>query len=325
MLAGLEFLLSKRIVLITGKGGVGRSSVSAAIALAAARAGKRVLIAELGDSGADGERPTHDYSPLARLFGRERLPETREPLLPGVWGKVLLPLEGHELFLTSVFRVHALAKAALHSEALRRLFQAAPSLREVGIFYGILTLLRAKEDDGSFENELIVIDMPATGHTLSLTGLPRVLISMVSRGPIADSLREGQSYLNDPKSCAAFVVTLPETLPISETIELVEGLKSSAMPVGGVILNHLPADPFAPDERAELGELLGKAREAGVDLLGARSFGYYEEARREAARLEREISVPLIRLPDAPPGCESLVSFLADSLLSMSAIREGVR
>jgi anion-transporting ArsA/GET3 family ATPase len=284
-----------------------------------------VLLAELGDGASDGDRVTHDYSPLARLFGRERMPEKREQLLPGVWGKVLHPLEGHELFLTSVFRVHALARAALHSEALRRLFQAAPSLREVGIFYCILTLLRAKEADGSFENELIVIDMPATGHTLSLTGLPRVLISMVSRGPIADSLREGQSYLNDPEQSAAFVVTLPEALPVSETIELVEGLKSSAMPVGGVILNHVPADPFTPEEREAFSALLKKSRAEGTDWLGSGSFGYYERARREAARLEREVSVPLIRLPDAPPGCESLVSFLADSLIALSAIREGAR
>ncbi|MBI3557487.1 MAG: arsenic transporter [Deltaproteobacteria bacterium] len=322
MLEQFEGLIKKRIVLITGKGGVGRSSVTAAIAMAAARAGKRVLVAEIGD-GRDNEQRIHDYSPLARLFGLDHLPENKAEIMPGVWGSMLLPLKGHELFLASVFRVGALAKAALHSEALRRLFQAAPSLREVGIFYCLLTYLRQKHTDGTPSNELIIVDMPATGHTLALTGLPKILLSMVSRGPIADALREGQSYLNDPDQASAYVVTLPETLPVSETIELLEGLKNTNMPVGGVILNHVAQDPFTTEERLRLEKVFASHRAQGTPLLGEESFHYFEEARRESERLAREISVPLLRLPDAPPGCESLVSFLADSLLSSAAVRAG--
>lgn len=321
MLEQFESLLKKRVVLITGKGGVGRSSVAAAISMAAARSGKRVLVTEIAESH-EGERVVHDYSPLARLFGRERLPDDKQEIMPGIWGSLLLPLKGHEMFLASVFRVNAIARAALHSEALRRLFQAAPSLREIGIFYCLLTFLRERLADGSPANELIVVDMPATGHTLALTGLPRILISMVSRGPIADSLREGQSYLTDPVQSATYVVTLPETLPVSETIELLEGLKDSNMPVGGVILNHVQRDPYTDEERLALSRLLDQARAQGTKVLGEQSFRYFAEARREAERLEREIEVPLIRLPDVPPGHGSLVAFLADSLLGVSRLRE---
>ncbi|MGK5084414.1 ArsA-related P-loop ATPase [Bdellovibrionota bacterium FG-1] len=319
MVEQFESLIQKRIVLITGKGGVGRSSVSAAIAMAAARAGKRVLLTEIGETH-EGEHRVHDYSPLARLFGRDRLPEEKAEIMPGIWGSLLLPLKGHELFLASVFRMNAIAKAALYSDALRRLFQAAPSLREIGIFYCLLTFLREKHRDGTPANELIVVDMPATGHTLALTGLPRTLIKMVSRGPIADSLREGQSYLNDPKQSATYVVTLPETLPVSETIELLEGLRETNMPIGGVILNHVPQDPFTAEERRELRKLLDDGQRRGLQILGEESFRYFEEAQAVAKRLEREISVPLIFLPDAPTGCESLVSFLADSLLGHSRV-----
>ncbi|MBI3541904.1 MAG: hypothetical protein HY075_01330 [Deltaproteobacteria bacterium] len=323
-----DSLLGKRIVLITGKGGVGRSSVTAAIAQAAARAGKRVLVTEMADGAGQSKHSEyddephnaaiHEYSPLARLFGRERLPERKEELMPGISGSLLLPLYGHELFLTSVFRVAAIAKAALHSEALRRLFQAAPSLREIGIFYCLLTFLQAKHADGGFENELILVDMPATGHALALTGLPRTLINMVARGPIADALREGQAYLTDPAQSATYVVTLPEALPVSETLELLEGLKSSNMPIGGVILNHVPRDPFTAEERREVAGMLDAAHAKEKGVLGEQSFRYFDEAKRETERLEREIKVPLLRLPDAPPGCGSLVSFLADSLLGGS-------
>jgi arsenite-transporting ATPase len=304
-------LLNKRIVLVTGKGGVGRSTVTAAIAMAASRQGKRVLLTEMGDlAGADAQSPI-GYSPLARLFGRDHLPVGREEIAPGLFGSLLLPLKGHELFLASVFRVSALARAALSSEALRRLFQAAPSLREVGIFYHLLTYLREVRKDGGFTNELIVVDMPATGHALALTGLPRTLIGMVSRGPIADALREGQSYLNDPKQSATVVVTLPEMLPVSETIELLEGLKASNMPNVGVVVNRMSPDPFSADERAALEVAL----RGNANVLGAEGFRYFEECRRALDRLLREVTVPVIKLPEAPAASDSLVPFLADCLV----------
>lgn len=298
-------LLSKRVVLITGKGGVGRSTVSAAIARAAAQAGRRVLVTEIADPSQT--EPGH-FSPLARLFGRDRLPVERETLAPGVRGGVLEALKGHELFLGSVFRIKALAHAALASEALRRLFVAAPSLREIGVFYHLLTDLRQQRPDGSPENELIVVDMPATGHTLALTGLPKIFLAMVSRGPIAEALREGQSYLTDPAKAAAFIVTLPETLPVSETIELLAGLNDTGMPAGGVIVNRVSADPFTAGERAALEPLL-----SGRELWGDESFRYHVDCARALERLAREISVPLLRLPEAPAG-EMPVSFLASKL-----------
>ena len=66
--------------------------------------------------------------------------------------------------------------------------------------------------------------MPATGHTLSLTGLPELLLRLVPRGPIAAALREGQSYLNDPKLGAAWVVAIPETLPVERVPRAARGV-----------------------------------------------------------------------------------------------------
>jgi hypothetical protein len=88
-----------------------------------------------------------------------------------------------------------------------------------------------------------------------------------------------------------------------------------------VILNHVPVDPFSPDERAALTDLFRGSRARGRSWLGEAGFGTFELARREITRLEREVKLPVIRLPVAPPGCDSLVSFLADSLISSSAVR----
>ncbi len=284
----LKDLFSKRVVLITGKGGVGRSTVTAALALKAQRDGVRVLVCDIGDA-------PEDYSPLAKHFGRERLPLQVDALKPGIRGVMLLARTGQEMFMRSVLRSSVLSKAALSSEALRKLLSAGPSFREMGVYFQLLNYLREMRADGTPEYQLILIDMPATGHTLSLTGLPELLLKLVPRGPIAETLREGQRYLNDPKQAAAWVVAIPETLPVSECLELLDGLKKTSMPSGGVILNRKPADPFSADERAALGPLL-----ESVDVLGAESFRRPLLARRESERLRKGTSLPIVTVPECP-------------------------
>jgi anion-transporting ArsA/GET3 family ATPase len=284
----LESLLSKRVVLITGKGGVGRSSVTAALANLGRERGRRVLVTEIGDA-------PEDYSPLARYFGRDRFGLLPEAIEPGLLGVVLLARTGQELFLRTVLHSATIARAALNSEVLRRLLTAGPSFREMGVFFQLLHYLRAARPDGSPEHELILVDMPATGHTLSLTGLPELLLKLVPRGPIAESLKEGQGYLNDPRRAAAWLVTLPETLPVSECLELLEGLQRSAMPVGGVLLNRIPADPFSPAERARLEVAL-----EGREVLGRESFERPLVTRREQRRLLEGTALPVFPLPELP-------------------------
>lgn len=263
--------------------------------LAAAR-GKRVLVTEIGDE-------SDDYSPLAKHYGRSRLPIAPEPIAPNTHAAVLLARTGQELFLKSVLRSGTIARAALGSDALRKLLSAGPSFREMGVFFQLLNYLRGDEFD------LILVDMPATGHTLSLTGLPELLLRLVPGGPIADSLREGQSYLNDEKKAAALIVTLPETLPVSECLELIEGLAKTKMPVGGVMVNRMPVDPFTADERAKLTQLVEQHH-----WLGAEQFQRPLLARRELARLRENTKVPIFTAPELPH--EGLIEELVATLTS---------
>jgi arsenite-transporting ATPase len=288
------------VVLLPGKGGVGRSSVTAALALLAARRSVSVLITEIG------EEP-NDYSPLARHFGRERLPTSPQPLAPGISGALLLARSGQELFLRSVLHSSTLARAALSSDALRRLLSAGPSFREMGVFFQLLSYLRERRSSGEPTHQLILIDMPATGHTLSLTGLPQLLLGLVPRGPIAEALREGQQYLNDPAKAAAYVVTLPEAHPDSECLELLDGLQKTGMPAGGVILNRVPQDPFTPEERAALRPLL-----ASNNFFGQDGFNRPSRCAREITRLRQGTTLPIHTIPEL--AYEGLIPAIADAL-----------
>ncbi len=305
----LPQLLSRRLVLITGKGGVGRSTVTAALAHVAQRAGKRVLLAETSDGSGD-------YSALAQLFGRPQLPARAAELAPGIAGAQLLTSAGVELFLTSVLKIPALARRAAGFEPLRRLLAAAPSFREMGWFFHLLSYLKAEDARKRPLHELILVDMPATGHTLALATLPEVLLRLFTNGPVAEALREGQAILRDPARTAAYVVTLPETLPVSEALELLQGLAQTPVQAAGVIVNRVPENIFTAAERDALLPLL--AREA---LQGADAFARIQDAERLVRRVARSTAVSQVCVSEFDKHGPELVALVAAALEAATWVR----
>ncbi len=272
----------QRIVLITGKGGVGRTSVTVAMARTFVARGERVLVCEIAD-------PEGGYSALGRHFARETLPSDPILLESNLWGCHLEGTVGHETFLRSILPAGPLIRAALRSKALSKFLLAAPSFHEMGIFYHLLTLLDARGAQGPLYPKILV-DMPATGHTLALTGLPEILLRLIPAGPIAREMRRGQDYLNNPKTGAAVVVTLPEQLPVTEALELCQGLNDTSMPLAAVILNRVPKNPFTSAEIQALRSYL-------TGTLGTLSLDALDHAAEAVQRLQSQLSVPLYSLP----------------------------
>ena len=167
-------------------------------------------------------------------------------------------------------------------------------------------------------HEVFIVDMPATGHTLALTSLPAIILNLLPVGPMARAMRVGQSYLNDPANGAAWVVTLPEQLPVSEALELLDGLRSTEMPAGGVILTRMPENPFTDEERDALELLLDE-----TPMHGEIAFQRIGSAEISSTRLKQETSVPVWELPEilGPKNEEpafSLADFLAPLIASTS-------
>ncbi len=283
----LDALFSRRVILVAGKGGVGRTTLAAGMALAAAEQGKKVLLAEF-------EEPAgFQASPLAGYFGRAVFPNRAARIAPRIHGVTIDAELGIELFLTGLFKLPQLSRLALRTPALRNMLRAGPSFHEMGLFYHMLTLVRQRDPQGRNRFDLMIVDMPATGHALALTGLSSILLDLVSRGPIADALRDGRSVFYDPAQCAACVVTLPEPLPVSECLQLIDGLRQSEMAVGAVVANRVPTDPFTPAERDAIDAMLeGKV---------VRGSTIVERIRRSEGSMERlrgAVRVPFIQVPD---------------------------
>ncbi len=299
----MDRLMQHRLAMVTGKGGVGRTTVAAAMALAVSRAGRRVLLAELGDQDASG------YSHVGHQFGRDDIPPDPVRLSEGLYCCTLTARKGHELFLRSVLPLPSLVSAALRSKAVRKFLSAVPSFYEMGLFYHLLSLLREEDEAGNLRHKLMILDMPATGHTLAITGLPATLLKLIPEGPIIEELQAGLDIINDPEQSAAWVVTLPEVLPVSECLELIEGLDESETPVGGVVLNRLPHDPFTEEEREALGPLL-----AHTQTFGALAFERIASAREAWSRLTTSMDRPLIAVGEFAAVGTALVEAVASHL-----------
>lgn len=276
----------RQLVLVTGKGGVGKTTLTAAIARIAHSTGKRVLVAEVTH---DPETP----SLLLTHFGHPML-KGDEPVLiePRLHGVRLAPQIGHKLFLRAALKVGLLVDAAMRSAALNRFLMAAPTFPEIGVLFQIVTMVRS----GRFDH--IVIDLPATGHAVALASLPRTVNRIVPTGLIGDAVKEGLDVMTDPARTSAVVVSLPESMPVTEGVELIDALHRLQIRVPVSILNRVPSDPFTQDQRAALIDML-KDRAPDDPVLGVRELRRLDRARR--ARTEfYETTPPGVRTLEIP-------------------------
>lgn len=302
----LEALWERRALLVSGKGGVGKTTVAAALARAAVASGKRVLLAEVEPSSEPEDGP----SPLAALVGTRASGPSVTEVSPGLSFVRLSAFEGQRLFLQDVLPLRLMADAAMRTRALRRFLEAAPALREMGVLYQMLHFIRRTRPDGSPLYPLCILDLPATGHALAIASLPDTLLTVMPGGPVGRAVREGLTLLRDPRLTGALLVTLPEPLPVSETLELSAAIQRHRIPIAAGVLNRMPDNPFSPDGRAAVERLL----DTHGPHMGQRALARLDRARAAQARLAGNLPAPLLTVPELPAVGRELVERLATHL-----------
>lgn len=294
-------LFNRRLILVTGKGGVGKTTIAAAIAVAARERGMRTLLIEVGAS-----------DNLCGLFKKSLPVYDVAPIEDGLFALRLDPFMALREYLTINMKVEWAAKKFMETDVIRYLTQAAPGWREL-ITLGKIWKLEQDKDAGSRRPawDFIVVDAPATGHGISFLKVPKVILDTFRYGPIRYQTQEVHKLLLDPDRTMLNVVTLPEEMPINETIEIHRAAKDTLlMPFGYVFVNMMPPRIIDADFAAALAKLKSDKKSTAVldkRLPGgsARLFAAADDhvARRRLAesyvRMGRDaISAEFVEIPD---------------------------
>jgi anion-transporting ArsA/GET3 family ATPase len=279
-------LLDRRLVVVTGKGGTGKSTVSAAIALSAARRGKRVLVCEVVAK----ER-------VADFFGRPPSGTKIRELLPNLYSVHVRPREAMREYALMILKYETLYRLAFENAAARYFLAAAPSLAEIVMLGKVWWHATQETERGRPRWDLVVLDAPATGHGLTFLAVPETFLKLVVEGPLARDMRSMQALLADPERCSICVVTLPEEMPANEAIELDRALRQRQLPAGPLILNGAFESRFSPAELAAVtrgGPLLAAAGEAADNHESRAALSTHYEAVLRDAVPRQLLKVPFL-------------------------------
>ncbi|MGC4122111.1 MAG: ArsA-related P-loop ATPase [Myxococcales bacterium] len=241
-------LLDKHLVVVIGKGGVGKSTVSAALALAGARAGKKVLVAEVNTR----ER-------VSALLGRRPVGNEVAALEENIDAVNVEPQAAMREYALMILKFRSIYNAVFENRIVRYFLRAVPSLAQLVMLGKILYHVGERRPDGRPKWDLVVLDAPATGHGALLLRLPQVLATTMPAGPMANEAQKMHQTLVDPKQTAVALVTLPEAMPVNETIDLNRELRDVVgMTPAALFLNGYVRSRFSVEERERLAAVQGE-------------------------------------------------------------------
>lgn len=221
-----------KLLIVSGKGGVGKTTLSAALALSLAKQKKKVLLAEI-----------QSQDQVAHLFGRSPFGPEETPLLPNLQAINISPKKAFEEYVLSQIKYRSLYTAVFENRFVRYFLDATPGLSELMSLGKIYSLVS--------RYDCVVVDAPATGHGVSLLQVPGIVASAVRVGPLKENAEKIAGLLQDPEQTLLCLVTLPEEMPIKETIEMASlSREKLKIPLGPVFINGVVDPLFSGKEES---------------------------------------------------------------------------
>jgi anion-transporting ArsA/GET3 family ATPase len=263
-------LLDRRLIFVTGKGGVGKSTVAVALGLLGARRGARTIVVELAGQG----RVRSAFSRAGETFAEIAL-------APGLWTISVEPEAAMEEYLR--LRTGPLGQALGASRIFQAFAMATPGMRELLTMGKVWELAQPqRRTDDAEPYDLVIVDSPAAGHGLGLLRTPRSFAEIARVGPVANLARRIAATLEDPALTAVIAVCSAEEMPVNETLWLNERLADDGRALDAVILNGLQQPRFTSAEAARL----RRARSAVTTPAGSAALGaaISQDARATAQR-----------------------------------------
>lgn len=288
---GLD-LLDHRFLLFTGKGGVGKSTLTAALALEAAARGMRPLVVELG------HRAT-----MRGVFGVDAVGFTPRAVGHGVHAMSVEMDQAVVEYMAQHIPSRRVARAIVSNQVLERLFRAMPAVGEIATVNALHRLEAETDPSGRPRWAPILVDLDATGHALMFLELRQVVAHLMGAGPMRRLVDEMAEAFADPRRTRLNLVTLPDELPVTETLELHARLRNAgSVAFGRVFVNRVPSTGLLGLTDAVTALREAAARGGDAELLAdaelsMRAIEAERAARRQIERLREQLQVPIVELP----------------------------
>jgi len=281
-------LLDRRLVYVTGKGGVGKTTVAAALGVAAARRGRRTIVCEVAGQ--------HQVSRAFRRAGIHD--EVEEQLDDNLWAITIDPERALEEWLSKQIG-GPVVRTLTRSSAFQYFVAAAPGAKELTTIAKVWELAQAERwNKRNRTYDLVIVDAPASGHGLAMLTTPSTFGDIARVGPIQRQAYKVRDMLRDGDRTGYLAVALPEEMPVNETLELEDRLVGAVgLGLDAIVVNGLLPERLKAAEAARLREL-GEANGRHPALSAALSA--HERARGQRShlrRLRRDATASVLTLP----------------------------
>ncbi len=283
-------LLDKRLVIVTGKGGVGKTTVSVALGMRAAAEGKKTIVCEVSSQ-----------ENASRMFDHTTIGFHEVELEENLWSISIDPDESMREYVLLQLKVRAMRDMLFRSRIFNYLAAATPGLKElvtIGKIWELAQLDRKVKSGNKYD--LVIVDAPATGHGVGFLQTPRTFAAIARVGPIHSQAQTLDRFITDHDSTGVAIVALPEEMPVNESAALERDLTEEVgVAVDRVYLNGLYPERFTKADAERLGELA--EGEDGAPRAAARAalseHGRARSQRAQLSRLRRRVEAPVKTLP----------------------------
>jgi len=296
---GWHKLARHRFLVVTGKGGVGKSAVAAALGQGLAQRGSAVLVVEV-----DPRENIHQMFAVPPSDGEV------VKVRPGLWIQNLKPRAALDALVRRQVGFDLVSRRVLASDSYNQMAEGTPGLKEVAVLSYVEELGRQQESSGAGPFDTVILDAPATGHGVSLLAAPGLLGEVIESGPVGDKARVLAEFVADPRRLGIVIVTQAEEMPVAESLELQSTIKERLdRSPDLLVINGL----YPPLPKAQRDGAAGDESPARVAL-----EAWYRRRRINERELERlavawpgaRVELPLLPLERGP----ALAAALAEGL-----------